>query len=218
MRRVKISSGLWRKVVMLQHKKSQSQTHKNAEVVADLVLQLSLQQLNEGLSTSDSLETKATGIIAFSAILIGIIMSFRWGILVLVPSSLLILSMVMSMWALWVSKFEYGPDSPSFYNEFALKASPLDAKLLMTEGLDNAFNHNGIVIRKKGLRINLALIFLILTLISVVILYFVEEGVDRANVKQFTNTSASTTQTSSKVNNKHSARNVSKPTYPAKGT
>ncbi|MFD1676229.1 hypothetical protein [Alicyclobacillus fodiniaquatilis] len=178
-------------------KQHRAQLVSNAEHVTDLILDLAKEQLQQGLEASNGHETKATGIIAFEAVLIALILDKAFGWWVLIPASFMAVTMLFSICALWGKGYDSGPNIEKFY-ETHWADSNLDANLWMARGLQEAVLSNAARVQRKGFFVNIALIGMILTALSSGAIYFTVgsgdgHGTKSVSSKQSTSIKTATT-------------------------
>lgn len=179
------------------HRQRRDQLVSNAEHVTDLILDLAKEQLQQGLEASNGHETKATGIIAFEAVLIALVLNKTFGWWALVPASFMAVTMLCSICALWGKGYDSGPNIEKFY-ETHWADSNLDANLWMSRGLQEAMLSNAARVQRKGFFVNIALIGMILTALSSGVIYFTVgsgdgHGTKSVVSKQSTNIKTTTT-------------------------
>lgn len=148
----------------------------NREVhTSQLALEWAKQQLEMGLKASDSLDTKAAGILAFEAVVMALVLPSHFSWWDIIPGVFAFLTIGFGGTLLLTRDFNYGTDVAEFYDANKYKHELLST-LDMTRGIQESFTANGKIIQQKSLWLNLAVAGMMGTVISAAIIYFVLGG------------------------------------------
>lgn len=137
-----------------------------------LLIDLVKEQLSNQIDASNALETKAVGVLAFQGVVIAILIQTTWWPWVIIPILLALISTILAITTLWVADYHNGPDVTKFYEEH-YNDSALNATLWMIHGLSQAVQHNRPMIAQKSRRLVWALLVLISTTISAIVLFLI---------------------------------------------